>query len=172
MKCINLCLTVLHYMRLCYISAITIVLHLVSFSFFEHNVSWVFEAWWRRVQKLMEAKKWWGRGRVKCIEVKWSEVIWSEDLWWKVCITIDLHSCSCMYVCSVQYGVCVIIICCYLLFYLQLCSSMYVLCSTLCVIIICCYLLFYLKLCSWVYVLCSTLCHYYLLLSVILFTVM
>ena len=41
-----------------------------------------------------------------------------------------------------------------------------------CVIIICCCLLFYLQLCSCMYVLCSTLCHYYLLLSVILFTVM
>jgi hypothetical protein len=36
----------------------------------------------------------------------------------------------------------VVIICCYLLFYLQLCSCMYVVCST-CVVIIWCYLLFY-----------------------------
>ena len=45
-------------------------------------------------------------------------------------------------------------------------------CAVRCVIIICCCLLFYLQLCSCMYVLCSTLCDYYLLLSVILFTVM
>jgi len=38
--------------------------------------------------------------------------------------------------------------------------------------IVCYYLLFYLQLCSCMYVLCSTLCYYYYLLSVILFTVM
>ena len=45
-------------------------------------------------------------------------------------------------------------------------------CAVRCVIIICCYLLFYLQLCSYMYVPCSPLCHYHLLLFVILFTVM
>ena len=40
-------------------------------------------------------------------------------------------------------------------------------CAVRCVIIICCYLLFYLQLCSCMYVLCSTLCDYYLLPFVI-----
>jgi hypothetical protein len=44
-------------------------------------------------------------------------------------------------------------------------------CAVRCVIIVCCYLSFYLQLCSCMYVLCSTLCDYCLLLSVILFTV-
>ena len=45
-------------------------------------------------------------------------------------------------------------------------------CAVRCVIIICFCLLFYLQLCSSMYVLCSMLCYYYLLLLVILFTVM
>jgi hypothetical protein len=63
-----------------------------------------------------------------------------------------------------------IMICTYVVIYIYVAVRMF--CAVRCVIIICCYLLFYLQLCSCKYVLCSTLCHYYLLLSVILFTVM
>jgi len=51
-------------------------------------------------------------------------------------------------------------------------ESVCMFCAVRCVSIVRCYLLFYLQLCSCMYVLCSTLCHYYLLLFVILFSVM
>ena len=69
---------------------------------------------------------------------------------------------------SVQYVVSLLFaaICYFIYSYVAVCMF----CAVRCAIIICCYLLFYLQLCSCKYVLCSTLCHYYLLLSVILFS--
>ena len=49
----------------------------------------------------------------------------------------------------------------YLLFYLQLCSYMYVLCSILCCSYYLLYLLFYFQLCSRMYVLWSAIRYYY-----------
>ena len=101
-----------------------------------------FEGWWRKVQKGREVKN---GGEVMGSAVKWREVMWSEVMvFGEICVLSLTYSyvALCMFF-AVRY---VIIICCYLLFYLQLCSCMYVLCSTL--------------------------CHYYLLLFVILFRVM
>ena len=74
-----------------------------------------------------------------------------------------------MYVlCSTLCHYYLLLFCYFIYSYVAVCMF----CAARCVIIICCHLLFYLQLCSCMYVLCSTLCHYYLLLFVILFTVM
>ena len=67
-------------------------------------------------------------GEVLC-EVQWSGVKWCDVIIlgeMSVLSLIYSYVAVCMF-CAVR---CVVIICCYLLFYLQLCSCMYVLCST------------------------------------------